>query len=74
VFPDHELIASLGCGSVLNLPIFLHNELVATVNMLARESHYSEGRIAAAEALLPVPASLCWTLSAQFDSNRKTPD
>jgi len=74
VFPDHELINSLGCGSVLNLPIFLRNELVATVNMLAEEQHYSTERVAAAEALLPIPASLCWALAAEFDRTRKTPD
>jgi hypothetical protein len=74
VFPDYELIKSLGCGSVLNLPIFLRNELVATVNMLAEEQHYTAERVAVAEALLPVPASLCWALAAQFDRARKTPD
>jgi hypothetical protein len=74
VFPDHELIASLGCGSVLNLPIFLSTKLVATVNMLAEEQHYTAERVAVAEALLPVPASLCWALAAQFDRARKTPD
>ncbi len=73
-FPDHELIASLGCGSVLNLPIFLRNELVATVNMLAAEHHYTAERVAAAEALLPLPASLCWALATQFDSASKSPD
>src|SRR5579872_4905590 len=26
VFPDHELIASLGCGSVLNLPVVLEGD------------------------------------------------
>jgi hypothetical protein len=74
LFPDHELIASLGCGSVLNLPIFLRNELVATVNMLAAKNHYTPARVAAAEALLPVPASLCWALASQFDRTGETPD
>jgi len=74
VFPDHDLIASLGCGSVLNLPIFLRNKLVATVNMLAGEHHYTPERVEAAEALLPIPASLCWALAAQFDRAHKTPD
>lgn len=71
-FPDHELIASLGCGSVLNLPIFLRGALVATVNLLAEPHHYTKPRVAAAEILLPVPASLCWALSRQFDRDEKT--
>ena len=33
VFPDHALIASLGCGSVVNLPIVLEDRLVATINL-----------------------------------------
>jgi hypothetical protein len=39
VFPDHQLIGSLGCGSVVNLPIVLGDQLVATMNILNREHH-----------------------------------
>jgi hypothetical protein len=45
VFPDHALIGSLGCGSVVNLPIVLGGQLVATMNILDREGHYSIERI-----------------------------
>src|SRR5687767_1173352 len=34
VFGDHELIGSLGCGSVVNLPVLRAGALVATVNLL----------------------------------------
>ena len=34
VFPDYELIDSLGCQSVVNMPVVLGGELVGTVNML----------------------------------------
>lgn len=34
VFPDHAAIASLGCASVLNLPVILGGNLAATVNLL----------------------------------------
>jgi GAF domain-containing protein len=74
VFPDFELIASLGCGSVLNLPITAGGELVATVNLLHAEGYYNAERVAAAEALLPVPARLCWALASRFDSTAKKPD
>ena len=47
VFPDHELIGSLGCGSVVNLPIVLGGQLVATMNVLDREHHYSSERVSA---------------------------
>ncbi len=44
VFPDHAVIGGLGCGSVVNLPIFLGGNLVATVNVLHEEHHYTEAR------------------------------
>lgn len=72
VFPDHELIASLGCGSVLNLPVVIKGELVATINMLAAAHHYTPGRVRAAEDLLAIPARLCWALAAMFDRDNKT--
>jgi hypothetical protein len=74
VFPDHELIASLGCGSVLNLPVVIKGDLVATINMLAEAHHYTPERVGAAEAQLHVPARLCWALAALFDRDNKTPD
>jgi hypothetical protein len=74
VFPDHELIASLGCGSVLNLPVVIKGELVATINMLHEAHHYTPERVAAAEAQLHTPARLCWALAALFDRESKTPD
>ena len=60
VFPDHELIGSLGCGSVVNLPIVLGGQLVATMNTLDREHHYSAGRVSVigTEISLPAKASL----------------
>lgn len=68
VFPDHALIASLGCGSVLNLPVVIGNELVAAINMLAGPHHFTPQRVAEAEAQLAVPARLCWSLAKLFDS------
>ena len=74
VFPDFELIASLGCGSVMNLPVVLQGELVATVNMLDAEHHYTPERVAAAETSLAIPAKLCYALAAQFDRRTGKPD
>jgi hypothetical protein len=74
VFPDYELIASLGCGSVMNLPVVLKGELVATINMLHAAQHYTAERVALAEAVLAVPAKLCCALALSFDSGQKKPD
>jgi len=66
VFPDYELIASLGCGSVFNFPVIVGGQLVATVNMLAAPHHYDADRVASAEKILALPASLCWALANIF--------
>lgn len=68
VFPDHELIGSLGCGSVVNLPVVLANELAATVNLLAAEHHYTATRVAAIGRHLPVPAQLAVLAARQLGS------
>jgi hypothetical protein len=74
VFPDHELIASLGCGSVLNLPIVMKGELVATVNMLDAGQHFTPERVATAESLLAMPARLSWATAELFDLQPKKVD
>jgi hypothetical protein len=56
VFPDHELIGSLGCGSVVNLPIVLGSQLVATMNILDREHHYSTERVSVIGTSISLPA------------------
>ena len=56
VFPDHALIGSLGCGSVVNLPIELGGRLAATMNILDREHHYTPARTAVVRTELALPA------------------
>ena len=60
VFPDHQLIGSLGCGSVVNLPVLRAGQLVATVNLLDAERHYTPERVdrVASELTLPAMATL----------------
>ena len=62
VFLDHELIWSLGCGSVVNLPIEVGGAMVGTVNCLDSEHHYDEQRIARLVHLL-LPAKLSYLLA-----------
>jgi hypothetical protein len=66
VFPDHELIASLGCGSVVNLPIVLEGELVATINLLHKAGYYTPERVTVAQERLAIPARLCAALAQRF--------
>lgn len=65
VFPDHELIGSLGCGSVINLPVILGGKLVGTVNMLDAERHYTPERVAVVERELVLPSMAAWLFDDQ---------
>jgi len=42
VFFDHELIASLGCASVLNVPIVWADRVLGTMNLLHEASWYDD--------------------------------
>lgn len=70
VFPDYPLIKSLGCESVMNLPVVLGNDLVATINMLDVAGHYTPERVARAEAELALPARFCCALALLIDAKR----
>ncbi|WP_048645753.1 GAF domain-containing protein [Nitratireductor soli] len=59
-FFDHALIASMGLGSVINLPVLYDGEAIGTFNILAPEHHYQEADVARVAPLAPllVPAFL----------------
>jgi GAF domain len=42
VFFDHALIASLGCESVLNMPVRWRGKTLGTLNLLHRAGYYDE--------------------------------
>jgi hypothetical protein len=56
VFPDYELIGSLGCGSVVNMPVILGDELVGTLNMLHEEQYYTPERVELIRRYISLPA------------------
>ncbi|MBV7397284.1 GAF domain-containing protein [Mameliella sediminis] len=60
VFPDAELIGKLGCGSVINLPIRDEGKLVATMNILHEEQHYTPDRVTVTEETLAGPAQAAY--------------
>lgn len=62
VFDDHQLIKSLGCESVINVPVVIGGEVVGTINLLHEAGHFGPGRIEAAEAL-KLPAAVCFLLN-----------
>ncbi|WP_338722807.1 GAF domain-containing protein [Devosia sp. XK-2] len=58
VFFDHELINTLGCQSVINMPIVLGDELVATMNILDVAGYYTPERVQMVRDVLSIPAKL----------------
>lgn len=52
-FFDHELIASLGCGACINVPVCAMGEVVGTMNILDREHAYDERHATLAQAAVP---------------------
>lgn len=64
VFDDHELILSLGCESVINVPIIVDGEVIGTLNCLHEREYYTEERVRAADAL-KLPGAVCMLLHAQ---------
>lgn len=68
VFSDHALIRSLGCESVVNIPVEVCGEVLGTINCLHEQNHYSPDRVEAAE-LLKLPAAVCFLLQKQNDGS-----
>jgi hypothetical protein len=58
VFADHELIESLGCGAIVNVPVMDGEEVLGVLNILDAEGSYDEKSVAVAASLAPlaVPA------------------
>ncbi|MBR0845210.1 GAF domain-containing protein [Bradyrhizobium liaoningense] len=60
VFSDHDLIASLGCESVLNMPVRWRGRTLGSLNLLHEAGWYGEDDVAACLpfAQLALPALL----------------
>jgi hypothetical protein len=63
VFFDHALIASLGCDSVINIPVVFDDRVLGTINLLHQARWYGaeDGTLGAVFAALAVPGFLALT-------------
>jgi GAF domain-containing protein len=50
-FPDHELIASLGCAACLNAPVHWNSTVLGAINILDAEGSYTPPDLEALEAI-----------------------
>jgi chemotaxis receptor (MCP) glutamine deamidase CheD len=60
-FPDHTLIASLGCGSCLSIPVRENDQTLGTLNILDAEGRYAQDDLirASAYAASAIPLLKC---------------
>ena len=42
LFFDYEIIHSLGCGSIINIPILNNKKILGTLNVLHKEKYYTK--------------------------------
>ncbi|WP_181774359.1 GAF domain-containing protein [Amycolatopsis pittospori] len=58
IFADHDLIAGLGCGAVINVPVVDDGRTLGVLNILDAEGSYDDASVEAARSLAPlaVPA------------------
>ncbi|WP_199439630.1 GAF domain-containing protein [Umezawaea beigongshangensis] len=57
IFADHELIESLGCSSIVNVPVLDEDgEVLGVLNVLDAEGSYDEDSVAAVQRLAPLAA------------------
>ncbi len=68
VFPDYELIHSLGCASVINLPVVIADELVATVNILHEAHYYTPERVRLFARHASLPSKLAYLAATSSSS------
>ena len=67
VFPDSGIIRSLGCESVINVPVFVAGRFLGTVNCLHEAGYYTPERVDASEAL-KLPGAACFLLLHSLDN------
>lgn len=53
-FPDHELIASLGCAACINAPILWNDTVLGVVSVLGPQDAYDEDDLSGLVALAPL--------------------
>jgi len=59
VFPDHEVIKSLGCEAIINVPIVIGGMICGTLNILGPAGAYPPATLPFAEQL-KVPGTFCF--------------
>lgn len=67
VFPDDELIRSLGCESCINIPVLVGGRVIGTLNCLHGKGHYTRERIAQSDRL-KLPGAVAFLAVRQLEA------
>lgn len=71
-FADADLIASLGCGSIVNLPLIQDGRIIATVNLLNTAGFFNNQRLEDAHRFLLPLARMAYFASIGLDQQEPT--
>jgi hypothetical protein len=66
-FFDWQLIRSLGCGSILNIPVVVGGQVIGALNLLHEAGYYTSQRLARADEVLPF-ATVAFLLEKQVQA------
>ena len=53
-FADANLIAQLGCESIVNLPLIEDDQVIATVNLLNKAGHFDDKKLEEVRRMMPL--------------------
>lgn len=70
VLADSALIAKLGCGSIINVPVIHHARTIGVLNILGAEGAYTEADVAKAVGLAARSASAVAAAVAELATER----
>lgn len=73
VFPDHATIASLGCESVVNYPVFANERLLGTVNLLDGPGFFTADRLDCLTQQLPLAARATFLTAQTLEPEEPAP-
>jgi len=66
VFHDADVMKSIGCEAIINVPVIIGGKVVATLNCSHEAGYYTEDRVAASEQL-KLPGTICILLHEKLE-------
>ena len=67
VFPDFDLIQSLGCESCINIPVIVCGSVIGTLNCLHENGYFTPERVAKSEHL-KLPGAAAFLAAKQIET------